>query len=175
MSNLANAIDRDSIMELKKLLLQGENLNQTLIVGDEEYDLDSPDEVSVLNYAVRKGASFEVIKFLVENGADVSVVDREGVGTMDIAIKFKRYDIVQFCIDSGIDPNTTKRKSGILPIILASCFNDIDMIKLLLKNGAKLDRKDKSGMSAAAYASKMGQKSVAKFLEELEGSGESNE
>lgn len=174
MSSLSSAIDKDSIAELKKLLLRGVNLNQTLIIG-EEYDIDSPDEVSVLNYAVRKGASLEAIKFLAQNGADVFAVDKEGVGTIDIAIKFKRYDIVQFCIDSGIDPNVTKRKSGILPIILASCFNDIDMIKLLLKNGAKLDGKDKSGMSAAEYAAKMGQKSVAKFLEELEQDGCTNE
>ncbi|KIM02937.1 MAG: ankyrin [Sulfurovum sp. AS07-7] len=167
MSSFSNAIDRDSIAELKKLLAEGEDINQTLVIG-EEYDLDSPNEVSVLNYAVRKGASLELIKFLVENGADIFAIDREGVGIMDIAIKFKRYDIVQFCIDSGIDPNTTKRKSGILPIMLAGCFNDIDMIKLLLKNGAKPDGKDKSGMSAIEYAVKMGQKSVVKFLEELE-------
>lgn len=174
MSKLANAIDRDSIAELKKLIFNGENLNQTLIIG-EEYDLDSPDEVSVLNYAVRKGASLETVKFLAQSGADIFAVDREGVGTIDIAIKFKRYDIVQFCIDSGIDPNTTKRKSGILPIILASCFNDIDMIKLLLENGAKLEGKDKSGMSAAEYATKMGQKSVTKFLEDLQSNRDSDE
>lgn len=167
MNSLSDAIDRDSICELKKLLKDGISLDQTLIIG-EEYDLDSPDEVSVLNYAVRKGASLKTIEFLAQNGADVFAVDREGVGVLDIAIKFKRYDIVQFCIDSGIDPNTTKRKSGILPIILAGCFNDIEMIKLLLKNGVKLDGKDKSGMNAAEYAAKMGQKSVVKFLESIE-------
>lgn len=166
MNNLSSAIDRDSLIEIKKLIANGEDLNQMLIIG-EEYNLDSPDEISVLNYAVRKNASLELIMFLVENGADIFAVDREGVGIIDIAIKFKRYDIVQFCIDSGIDPNVTKRKSGILPIMLASCFNDIDMIKLLLKNGAKLDGKDKSGMSAAEYAVKMGQKSVVKFLEDI--------
>lgn len=167
MNNLSNAIDRDSIIEVKKLVENGENLNQTLIIG-EEYDLDSPDEVSVLNYAVRKNASLELISFLVEHGADIFAVDREGVGILDIAIKFKRYDVVQFCIDKGINPNITKRKSGILPIILASCFNDVEMIKLLIKNGAKVDGLDKSGMCASDYALKMGQKDVAKFLEELE-------
>lgn len=167
MSKLANAIDRDSVVELKKLVENGENLNQTLIIG-EEYDLDSPDEVGVLNYAVRKNASLELIAFLVDNGADVFAIDGEGVGILDIAIKFKRYDVVQFCIDIGIDPNITKRKSGILPIILASCFNDVEMIKLLIKNGAKIDGLDKSGMCASDYALKMGQKDVAKFLEELE-------
>lgn len=167
MSRFSNAIDRDSIAELKKLLAEGEDINQTLVLG-EEYDIDSPDEISVLNYAVRKGASLELIKFLVENGADITAVDKEGVGIIDVAIKFKRYDIVQFCIDSGIDPNTTKRNSGLTPLMLASCFNDIDMIKLLLKNGAKTDGKDKYGMSAIEYAVKMGQKSAAKFLEELE-------
>ncbi|MDD5358846.1 MAG: ankyrin repeat domain-containing protein [Sulfurovaceae bacterium] len=167
MNNLSNAIDRDSIIELKKLIENGENLNQTLIIG-EEYDLDSPDEVGVINYAIRKNASLELIVFLVEHGADIFEVDSEGISILDIAIKFKRYDVVQFCIDKGIDINITKRKSGILPIILASCFNDVEMIKLLIKNGVKIDGLDKSGMCAADYALKMGQKDVAKFLEELE-------
>jgi ankyrin repeat protein len=171
MSNLANAIDRDSILEVKKLLENGEKLDQKLIIG-EEYDLESPDEVSALNYAIRKGASLELIEFLAQNGVDIFETDRDGVGILDIAIKFKRYDVVQFCCDSGIDINSTKRKSGILPIILASCFNDIKMIELLIKNGANIHVKDRSGMSAIDYAAKTGQSNVVKFLESKEANKE---
>ncbi len=166
MSLIADAIDRDSILEVKKLIEGGEDINQLLIVG-EEYDLDSPDEISILNYAIRRGASLELISFLVDMGADIFAVDKEGVGTLDIAIKFKRYDVAQYCIDCGIDPNTTKRKSGILPIILASCFNDVTMIELLVKNGVDINARDKNGMSASDYALKMGQKKAAKFFEDI--------
>ncbi len=60
----------------------------------------------------------------------------------------------------------TARKSGINPIILASCFNNISMIELLLKNGADINSKDSSGMSAKDYAKKLGQKKILAFLEE---------
>lgn len=164
MQTLAAVIEQDSIMHLKQLIDNGIDLSKTLVLGD-EYELDSPDEVSVLFFAIRKYASIELIKLLLEHGVDLFEVDSEGVSSLDVAIKFKRHDVVQLCIDSGFDLNTTKRKSGITPLILASCFNDIDMLKLLLENGAKIDNKDKFGMNAIEYAQKLGQTKTAEFLE----------
>ncbi len=168
MQSLAQAIEQDSLMQVKQIIDNGADLSKPLILGS-EYDLDNPDEVSVLFFAIRKHASIELIKLLLKHDVDLFEVDKEGVSSLDIAIKFKRYDVVQLCIDSGFDPNTTKRKSGITPLMLASCFNDIDMLKLLLENGAKIDNKDKFGMNAIEYAKKLGQIKTAEFLESMIG------
>lgn len=164
MESLAKAIEQDSLIQVKQIIDNGVDLSQPLVLGS-EYDLDSPDEVGVLFFAIRKHASIELIKLLLEHNVDLLEVDKEGVSSLDVAIKFKRYDVVQLCIDSGFDLNTTKRKSGITPLMLASCFNDIDMLKLLLENGAKIDNKDKFGMNAIEYARKLGQTKTAEFLE----------
>ena len=47
MQSLAAVIEQDSIMHLKQLIDNGIDLSKTLVLGD-EYELDSPDEVSVL-------------------------------------------------------------------------------------------------------------------------------
>ncbi len=152
------------LVDLKKALKDGIDLNSNIKIGM-EYDLDSYDEIPILFYAIRNGASLEAIEILLENGADIFITDSDGIGAIDVAIKFKREDVVKLCIKKGVDLNSTKRKSGITPLLLASCFNNIDMINLLLENGADIDITDKFGMSAKDYARKLGQKSVVEFLD----------
>jgi ankyrin repeat protein len=164
MEKLIEALERDNLVDLKKACRSGVDLNSNIKIGM-EYDLDSYDEIPILFYAIRSGASLEAIEILLENGADIFITDSDGIGAIDVAIKFKREDIVKLCIDRGVDLNSTKRKSGITPLLLASCFNNIDMINLLLENGADIDATDKSGMSAKDYARKLGQKRVVEFLE----------
>ena len=95
--------------------------------------------------------------------------DSEGVSALDMAIKFKRKEVIQFCIDNGFDLNTTKRKSGITPVMLASCFSDIEMMQLLLDGGADINALDKIGMSPKDYSKKLGQKKMTEFIHEKGG------
>jgi len=164
MQALAQAISNDSLTMVKRLLENKEaKITDELIIGD-EYDLDEPDEVSVLVYAIRSYACIDMIELLMEYGADIHEIDTFGVRSIDVAIKFKRYDVVKLCIKHGVDLNTTKRKSGITPIMLASCFNDTEMIDLLIENGASISAVDKTGMNAVDYAKKMGQTKMSEYL-----------
>ena len=164
MQELADAIKNESIEGLKKLLEKGVDLKEPVMFGC-EYDLEDHDEIIPLFFAIRSYASLEFIEFLVQNGADLFALDDQGLSAVDIAIKFKRKDIVAFCLSQGFDMNETKRKSGMTPLMLASCFSDIKMIELLLKNGADVNKIDNHGMSAKDYAKRLGQKSVLAFLD----------
>lgn len=165
MNPLIKAIEDDSIFQLKKLIEEGVDLNKPILIG-EEYDLDDYDEIKPLFYAIRKYASLDMIKLFLENGIDLFKSDSDGVTVLDMAIKFKRKEIVKFCIEQGFDLNQTKRKSGITPIMLASCFSDIEMMKILIDGGGDLNSFDKNGMSPKDYAKKLGQKKMLDFLNE---------
>jgi len=165
MKELLVAIEHDSLIKMRALLDQGVDLDQPIIIG-EEYELDEPDEIGLLFYAIRTHASLEAIELLLEYGVDIHQLDDDKISALDTAIKFKRKDIVQLCIDKGMDLNSTKRRSGILPLLLAACFNDTEMIELLLEHGADLDATDASGMSAKDYAKKLGQKKMVAYLDE---------
>jgi ankyrin repeat protein len=165
MQELLEAIQHDSLVKMKKLLESGKiDLTQEVIIGD-EYELDEPDETNILFWSIREGASLEAIELLVEYGVDITQTDRDGICALDMAIKFKREDLVEYCIAKGIDPNTTKRKSGMLPILLAACFRDTSMVEILLKNGVDINATDGRGMSAMDYAKKLGQKKMLEYLE----------
>ena len=164
-NKVLEAIDNDSLVLLKKLLKDGYDINQKVILGH-EYELDEPDETTILFYAIRTYASLDIINLLMEFGVDIRELNEDGLSSLDIAIKFKRTDIVQLSIDNGIDLNISTRKSGITPLMLASCFSDIDIVTLLLKYGANINAKDKSGLTSKDYAKKLGQKKMVEFLEE---------
>ena len=164
MNPLTQAIDNDSIATVKALIKEGVDLNKPILIG-EEYDLDEYDEISPLFYAIRKYASLEMIELFLENGIALTQRDADGISALDMAIKFKRKDIIQFCIDQGFELNTTTRKSGITPVMLAACFSDLDMMEILLNNGGDVSVTDCSGMAPKDYAKKLGQKKMVEFLE----------
>lgn len=53
-------------------------------------------------------------------------------------------------IEYGSDVNESK--NGTTPLMLAARYNKVEIIKLLLENGAKLDTKDERGYTALKYA-----------------------
>ena len=163
MNPVTQAIEHDSIAKLKSLLKEGVDLNKPILIG-EEYDLEDYDEISPLFYAIRKYASLELIELLLDNGVDLFQVDADGVSALDMAIKFKRKDVIQYCIEKGFDLNTTKRKSGITPVMLAACFSDTEMMQMLLDSGGEINAVDNAGMSPLDYSRKLGQKRMVEYL-----------
>jgi len=168
MNPLTLAIENDSIAKVKSLLKEGVDLNKPILIG-EEYDLDEYDDISPFFYAIRKRASLEMLELFLENGVELMGTDSEGVSALDMAIKFRRKEVIQFCIENGFDLNTTKRKSGITPVMLAACFSDMEMIQILLDGGGDINAVDKMGMSPKDYSKKLGQTKMTEFLQEKGG------
>lgn len=168
MQELLEAIEHDSLAKARKLLeLKEYDLNCDVIIGA-EYDLDEHDEIPLLFFLVQKHASLEMIELLLEYGMDITLINREGLSVVDFAIKYRRKDILALAKSKGIDISTSKRKSGLTPLMLAASFNDTEMMLYLIENGASTKKVDKFGMSALDYAKRMGQKNAASLLESYE-------
>ncbi len=165
MNELLIALKNDSLVKIKALCKSGLDLTIPIDMGI-EYGLEDPDETNILFYAIRSQASLEAIEILLEYGVDIGIIDDDGLSAIDLAIKFKREDVIQFCIDKGMDINISHRKSGITPILLAACFNNTSIVELLLKYGADINSQDKGGLTTKDYAKKLGQKKMLDFLEE---------
>jgi len=163
MNPLTIAIENDSVAKVKSLVKDGIDLNKPILIG-EEYDLDEYDEISPFFYAIRKRASLDMLKVFLDNGVELMQTDSEGVSALDMAIKFKRKEVIVFCIDYGFDLNTTKRKSGITPVMLAACFSDMEMMQILLDGGGDINAVDKMGMSPKDYSKKLGQVKMTEFI-----------
>ena len=119
----------------------------------------------VLLCALRARCDFDLLMLLVDNGADIFDFDDEGVGVLDMAITYDNIEMVKYILSKGIDINHTNRKSKLTPLMVATCYGRIDILKLLLEHGARKDMVDNKGLSAKDFARKMNKKSILKILE----------
>ena len=78
----------------------------------------------------------DVVKVLVDNGADVNA--RDNVGTMPLmwAAFMGELEVIKFLMDKGADVNA-KDKDGRTPLIFAKSEGHPDVVKFLKQHGAK--------------------------------------
>ncbi len=155
--NIFEEIKRDSLVGVKKALQDIEDIGALRTESGE----------SPLRVAIKSKASMEIIAYLVDMGADIFEVDEEGVGLIDDAIKKGRLEVVRFLVDRGIDPNSTKRKSGFTPLMAAMAYGDEPIARFLIKE-CKVDKdvKDSFEKTAADYAKMTGYKHLLRILDE---------
>ena len=87
---------------------------------------------------------FEIIQFLVSEGADVNATDRTDSTPLHLAAVFPRLDVIQFLVSKGADIHTRNRL-GDTPLHLAAAYNRLDGVKYLVSQGADVNAKNGSG------------------------------
>ncbi|OUM65740.1 hypothetical protein PIROE2DRAFT_41389 [Piromyces sp. E2] len=108
-------------------------INKTSING-----LNNDSKYTPLTYACENNFKEEV-KILVDNHADVNLVNKEGDTPLIIACRNNNKDIVNILIGSGADINKGN-ENGDTPLIIACYYNSIDVIDILIKNGADINK-----------------------------------
>ncbi|NPA65554.1 MAG: ankyrin repeat domain-containing protein [Epsilonproteobacteria bacterium] len=149
-------LKRNDYISIKKYIRDGGNVNERSETGE-----------SVLMYALRYRCDEDIIELLIQSGADLKAIDNEGVSIFDMAITYDNLDLVRSLVEEGIyDVNATSRKSGFTPLMCATCYGRIEVVKYLLEQGADKEAFEMKGLRARDFARKMNKKSVLKLLEE---------
>lgn len=84
-----------------------------------------------------KTGNVEVIKLLLNNGADINAVDYYGQSPLFFAIKEKNLELVKFLVENGAIVNTKEDGFGKTAFHYAISNQDINIIKYLIEKGAK--------------------------------------
>jgi len=82
-----------------------------------------------------------------------------------MAITYNNIELVKYMIENNYDVNKTTRKSSFTPLMAGVCYGRIEIVKLLLKNGANQYVSDSKGFTAVDFARKMNKKSILKLLD----------
>uniref|UniRef100_A0A6C0ED74 Uncharacterized protein n=1 Tax=viral metagenome TaxID=1070528 RepID=A0A6C0ED74_9ZZZZ len=97
-----------------------------------------------LLYATKR-KHFDIIKLLVEHGADVNIQNKEGFTPLINSILYEDKKSVELLLKSGA--NVEQKKGFLTPLNIACIYGNMEIIELLLKNGADINTKNQYGVT----------------------------
>ncbi|WP_282117463.1 ankyrin repeat domain-containing protein [Cellulophaga baltica] len=87
-----------------------------------------------------------------DKSAKVETTSIKNVAPLSIAVAQSDLSTVRKFIEFGADIEVKTEVNGMTPLMYAARFNNVDMIKLLLDNGADKEAVSKLGFTASKYA-----------------------
>lgn len=111
---------------------------------------------TIFMIALIVGASFTTANATENNNEStsakykVTTTSIKKVNSFCVAIAKGDFDTVKKMIEFGEDVN--KASNGKTPLMYAARYNRVEIINLLLENGAEVNLKDKDGRKAVDYA-----------------------
>lgn len=157
--DFVDAAQKGDAVAVKRLLTQ-------------DVDVNAKDEFfgrTVLMYAAT-GGYIDVVRVLLEKGADVNAQDNIGMTALMWAV-YDSYDTmseghaatVRALLDSGANVNV-KENNGEMALMIAVYKRNISAIQLLLASGADADAKNEDGITSLMLAAIKGYADVARVL-----------
>lgn len=120
-----------------------------------------------------KVISSNIIKLLINAGANVNAKDKNGNTPLMFASIIKNSEIVNLLIKAGANVNDVN-ESGTTALIYAAARGDKKTVKLLLNNNADISIQDYSNDNALLRAKRCGNGQAARLLEKAEKAQNSN-
>ncbi len=93
----------------------------------------------------------EVVRFLLERGANPNEVTAAGVPLLAMAASLGQTEMMKFLLAKGAKPDAPDAQ-GATPLIAATRSGSLEAVRLLLEKGAGVEGRDQSGATALAYA-----------------------
>ncbi|CAG8905457.1 unnamed protein product [Penicillium egyptiacum] len=105
----------------------------------------------------------EVIKVLLDDGAEVTVTDNDGWTPVNAASSNRHLEVVKLLLENGADIGVANN-DGWTPLYSAASNCHLEVVKLLLNQGANISVVDKRGCTALHIAAEDGHVDVVKLL-----------
>jgi ankyrin repeat protein len=175
--------------DIKKLVENGADINRTYNLQSLGYHDENFTPLQLVireGYAGRKNVPqdtdkyFEIVKYLVEQGADVNKKIDENTTLLNI-VAINNFKIIKYLINNGADVNTNlifnannelPRMEGyyekiMKPIHCAIEAGDFEAVKDFIKRGADVNALDSYGQNVLHYAAAKSNLEMLKYLKEL--------
>lgn len=118
-------------------------LVQNGVVAIDELDVQGN---SALHAACKTDMPLDLIALLVDNGAEVTLKNKNGNTPLHFAARIGYADIIEFLLEKGADINARNNK-GNTPVQISTSNGKYVAFQSLVKNGANLDLKNQKGLT----------------------------
>jgi ankyrin repeat protein len=163
--SLPHSGEKSKRFKLKKII-------QFLLENDVDLVLQDEDGYTPLHLSTYK--DFDLVKLLIDKGADKNARNKKGNTPLHAAIQSmphqkekskysKKKKIIQTLLENDVDIRI-KNNLGSTPFHLAIESGKLEIINLLLTNGSDVNEKGKFGFSAIHYATKTQNLKILQFL-----------
>jgi len=141
------------------------NLDQLSAAIDNGVDVNAYDENkhTALMLAAYNG-HHHIIKLLIEKGANISLVDGVNRTALMFASTGPFTQAVEVLIKAGADVNSIDNEEKWTPVMMAAAEGQLDVVKVLVSNGADLKMVDIDGESSLDFAQSNGHTEVANYI-----------
>jgi uncharacterized protein len=116
-----------------------------------------------LHMAAQEG-NFNVVKVLVENGANVNILGPVNHSAIRIAARNGHLDIIKYLIEHGADADDKLGNDKATPLEAAAGKGHLEIVKYLVEKGANVNHQDKELDTAIGEAATKGFVDVVKYL-----------
>jgi ankyrin repeat protein len=96
---------------------------------------------------------------------NVSELTKSTVNPFCISIAKGDIETVKKLLELGADVN--EKSNGMTPVMYAAKFNRVEILKLLVEKGAKLDVKSEKGLTAETYAKQSNANDALAYLKSI--------
>ncbi|MDR1385312.1 MAG: ankyrin repeat domain-containing protein [Planctomycetaceae bacterium] len=144
------AVAKGSLDDVKTLIEQGAD-TKTPYKNDGWTPLPPPSKIIIpenhwtpLYFAAAHNSNVDVLKYLVEKGANVNIKTDSGETPLHVAASTNsNVDVLKYLIEKGADVNA-KDMMGWTPLHFAAAHNsNVDILKYLVEKGADINAKNK--------------------------------
>lgn len=158
MTALMNAVNSNDADKVKDLIAQGANINEADGSGDYP-----------LVMAAYKGYA-EIVRLLLEAGADVTVVDPGMKATaLHAAAYAGRTSAAKLLIEYHIDIDKQGPNNGYTALHDAVWQNNIDTAQVIIDGGANLNIKSHNGQTPLEFAQSRNYRQIAAMIQQKMG------
>ena len=105
-------------------------------------------------HAASEEGHVNIVRILLENGADVDLEDRQGRTCLMLAVQAEKLRVVQFLIDHGVSVRRKNSLNGRTALHYAVFSHRVDVVSILIKYGADVDVTDDEGLTPLMCAVK---------------------
>ena len=106
---------------------------------------------------------FEMVKILLDKGADMAVVNQDGDTPLINAVYYGHIEVARLLLDRGANLFVTNN-NGSTPLIIAAVYNHFELVEFLLDKGADQTVVDQDGDSSLMCAILRGHLEVVRLL-----------
>jgi len=157
------AADKKEDLIIGLLLKSGLDMRAENTMGKTPWDIakENGHDIELFSAAIKYG-TIELIKFLLENGANVNAKNKDSYDDTPLHTAVSRDDIeiIKILLEHGADVNAASTDQS-TPLLLS---NNGEVIKLLIEQGAYINAKNYLGNTRLHIASVNGQIEIVKIL-----------